>query len=102
MTLFQTTEMWTKMPKSRANKKLPFVLEEMSVNTSRTLLPGVPSKRSTLGMASPTLMGAMVLAVEDIDLTRAEENSGRDADAARTLSEIIFFPKLCEQNDRGQ
>ena len=54
-------------------------------------------------MASPTLMGAMVLAVEDIDLTRAEENSGRDADAARTRSEIIFLPpKLCEQNDRGQ
>ena len=66
---------------------------EMSKNLSQTLLPGVPSKRSTLGMASPTLMGAMVLAVEDIDLTRAEENSGRDADAAKTRSEIIFLPQ---------
>ena len=65
----------------------------MSKNLSQTLLPGVPSKRSTLGMASPTLMGAMVLAVEDIDLTRAEESSGRDADAASTRSEIIFLPQ---------
>ena len=71
--------------------KCPKVGFEMSKIVSQTLLPGVPSKRSTLGMASPTLMGAMVLAVEDIDLTRAEENSGRDADAARTLNEIIFL-----------
>ena len=101
MTFFETTEIRGKIQKVGTKKNYHWF--DMSKNLSQTLLPGVPSKRSTLGMASPTLMGAMVLAVEDIDLTRAEENSGRDADAARTRSEIIFLPpKLCEQNDRGQ
>ena len=88
MTFFETTEIRGKIQKVGSIRNY-----HVSKNLSQTLFPGVPSKRSTLGMASPTLMGAMVLAVEDIDLTRAEEKSGRDADAARTRSEIIFLPQ---------